>query len=160
MNRENHARARKLLHAARVEGISAVDRQWLDAHLADCTECSTEASRLSLAIDSLRAHSVSAPADVVRRASLAVHQRAEQRQSKRETAVPLWIAAATSSVWTLFTTPYAWAAFAWFGGLFHVPDTVWQLGFLIWWFMPASALAAVAGWRHVARRRAVLNWGA
>jgi hypothetical protein len=158
MNLESHARARKLLHAARVEGISSNDRQWLDAHLVDCTECSKEAAAVSMAIDSLRALSVSAPADLVRRTSLAVHRQAVERRSKRETAAPLWIAAAASSVWTLSTTPFVWAAFAWFGSLIHVPDTVWQLGFLMWWFMPASALAAVAGWRHVANRRAVSDW--
>jgi anti-sigma factor RsiW len=160
MNLENHARAKKLLHAARVEGISTGDRQWLDAHLADCAECSKEAASVSIAVDSLRALSVSAPAAVVRRTSLAVHQRAVERRSKQETAAPLWIAAATSSVWTLLTTPLVWAAFAWFGTLIHVPDTVWQIVFLMWWFMPASVVAAVAGWRHVTKRGAALNWGA
>jgi anti-sigma factor RsiW len=160
MNLENHARAKKLLHAARVEGISTGDRQWLDAHLAICAECSKEAAAVSTAIDSLRALSVSAPADMVRRTSLAVHHRTEQRKSKQETAAPLWIAAATSSVWTLLTTPLMWAAFAWFGTLIRVPTSVWQLVFLMWWFTPASVVAAVAGWQHVRKRGAVLNWGA
>ena len=159
MNLENHARAKKLLYAARVEGISTGDRQWLDAHLAECAECSKEAATVSMAIESLRAVSVIAPAGVVRRTSLAVQQRAELRRSKQDTATPLWIAAATSSVWTLLTIPYVWAAFAWFGSLIHVPKTVWLLcGFLLLWFMPASAIAALAAWRHVENRKAATDW--
>jgi hypothetical protein len=158
MSAESHERARKLLRAARVEGISAGERQWLDAHVAGCRECANEANAMAVAIESLRTLGVTAPADVVRRTSLAVHQRAEERRVEKEPAVFLGVAAVMSSVWAIFATPYIWAAFAWLGQLLHVSDAVWQLGFLLWWFLPATVLAAAAGWRHVATSDANSQW--
>jgi len=42
----DHQRARKLLAAAAVEGITSNERRWLDAHVAACGECSKEAAAL------------------------------------------------------------------------------------------------------------------
>jgi len=148
MNPEIHERARSLLRADCIEGISSGERQWLDAHLADCVECSTEAQSLTAAIDSLRFLSVTAPADVVRRTSLAVHRLSEKPAPKREPAAFLCIAAAMATVWAIVTTPYTWAAFAWLGNVFQVSNVIWLTGFLIWWFLPVTVLAAVAAWHH------------
>jgi hypothetical protein len=150
MKLEDHQRARKLLLASRVEGIASADRQWLDAHLSGCTDCATEASALAHAVDSLRLVPVTAPAEMVRRTSLAVRRQAEQRLSQREPAVMLWVAAAISSLSAILMTPYLWSAFGWLGRMLHVGNIVWQLAFLMWWFMPATVLAAAAAWRHAA----------
>ena len=158
MNPESHERARSLLRAACIEGISSGERQWLDAHLEDCVECSTEAQSLGAAINSLRFLSVSAPPDVVRRTSLAVHRLAEQPAPKREPAAFLCIAAAMATLWAIVTTPYTWAAFAWLGSVFRVSDVIWQTGFLIWWFLPVTVIAAVAAWHH-ARTNMDSVWG-
>ena len=157
MNQESHEHARELLQAARVEGISADGLRWLESHLASCNECSKEANALAAAIESLRVLSVSAPADVVRRTSLAVHRRIELRRVNREPRVLLGMAAAISSAWTLLTTPYTWAFFAWLGQAFRVHDMVWQLGFVVWWFLPGTVLSAIATWRHLATPKAVSN---
>jgi anti-sigma factor RsiW len=157
MSSESHDRARRLLRAAQVEGISAGDRQWLDAHLAGCSECSNEATAMVAAIDSLRALRVMAPEDMVRRTALAVHQRAQQRRPEREPTVFLWTAAGIASIFAIATIPYTLAAFAWIGRILDLPDTVWQLGFLMWWFFPATVLGAVAAWRHSLKPYAP-NW--
>jgi hypothetical protein len=158
MNLDNHERAKRLLVADQIENIQAEELQWLHVHLAGCSECSNEANALILSIASLRALRVSVPVDTVRRTSLAVQRRAEELREQREKAVPLWIAAVTSSSWAVLTTPYLWSAFAWLGRQFQVPDMMWRAGFLMWWFLPATVLGAVAGWHHVARRRDASNW--
>lgn len=155
MSLESHERARRLLAAIRVEDISGGDRQWLDAHLMSCSQCADEANALTAAIDFLCAHTISAPSQVVRATTLAVHQRAQQLRRQRERGAPLWISVAVSSVWAIVTTPYAWSAFAWLGRSLHLADTTWQLGFLMWWFLPATILSAVAGWQHVANNPAM-----
>lgn len=152
MNIENHEQARKLLAARRIEGISPIEESWLDDHLAQCDDCSKEADTLALAINSLRAFSVTARPEAVRRASSAVRMRAEQRQQEQQRAIPIWIAAAMSGALAIFTTPYTWALFAWLGRMLQVSDIAWQLGFLMWWFLPASVVAAV-----VARQKIVSN---
>ena len=152
MKLESHEGARQLLRAARVEGISDKERQWLDAHLAGCAECSGEAAVLAAAIDSLQALSRDTGPEVVRRTSAAVHRRAGEIRVKREHAVPLWTAVAASSVWAIITTPYVWSTFAWLGHELYLGDTVWQVGFLMWWFLPATAFGCIAAWRHQ------MNW--
>jgi anti-sigma factor RsiW len=154
MNPEIHERARQLLTAHRVEGIQAAERDWLEGHLASCAECSRAAEALDSAIRSLRALPVVAGPELVRQTRLAVHSRAEQLHGARSRSVPLWIATAVSSVLMVLTTPFVWQTFAWFGRLAHIPNDVWLVGFLMWWFLPATILAAAAAWRHK-----TVDWG-
>jgi len=158
MNPQSHERARALLRTARVEGLSSGDSQWLNGHLADCAECSAEASSLAVAIDSLRLLSVSAPVDIVCRTRLAVQQLADQRPPNRERTAFLCVAATMASMWAILTTPFTWSAFAWLGRMLRVSDVIWQMGFLIWWFFPVTVLAAVMAWHNTTRRNADSAW--
>ena len=63
MNLENHERAKKLLTMRRVEGIPAVEEQWLEDHLAHCNACSNAAQALTDAITAVRSFSVTARPD-------------------------------------------------------------------------------------------------
>ena len=162
MNAMDHERARKLLTADAVEGITSSERRWLEAHLAACHECSTEATALADSIQSLRAVPVVATAEIVRRTKLAVRTRSQELQAARAQTAPLWIAIAISTVLMIVTTPYVWRAFAWFGGLIQVPNAVWGIGFLMWWFLPATILAAAAAARYgnsEASKWVTENWG-
>lgn len=147
MSGENHERARMLLRAARVEGITEKDRTWLDEHLEACESCAYEASRLAASIASLKTLNVTAPSDLARRTALVIERRAEQRRLEQEPTIFLWLSAGVATVWAILTTPYVWAAFEWVGRLIHVGNVVWELGFFMWWFLPATVLAAAAGWR-------------
>jgi hypothetical protein len=42
--------------------------------------------------------------------------------------------------------------------LFQVSDVIWQMGFLIWWFLPVTVLAAVSAWQHNVRRDTDSAW--
>ena len=150
MNLQNHERAKKLLAMRRIEGIAPAEEKWLDDHLTHCDACSNAAQSLAVAIDAVRSFSVTARPEAVRRASAAVRLRAEQMRHERERTIPIWIAAAMSAALAILTTPYTWAAFAWVGRLLQVSDITWQVGFLMWWFLPATVAGAVA-----ARRRTV-----
>ena len=148
MKSELHARAKKLIVADRVEGISPDERDWLDRHLADCNECSTEAARLAAAIQAFRALPMTASPDLVRRTSSMVLQRARQKQTARRESVPVWIATAVSAASMASTAPFIWSGLAWMGRFSHTPEIVWQTGFFLWWFMPATILAAAVAWRR------------
>ena len=153
----NHERAKRLIVEATIEQIAARDREWLDRHLAACLECSSEAGALTSAVKSLRSQPVAASPEVVRRTRLAVRSRAEQLNAARARSVSLWISATMSIVWMILTAPYVWQTFAWLGDIAHMPAAVWQIGFLMWWFLPATVLAAAAAWRHTAKHD-VSNW--
>ena len=158
MKSENHERARTLLTTGHVEGISSAERQWLETHLAVCPECSDEAAALNATLRSLRAVSISARPDAVRKARLAVHHRAEELRVKRERSAPMWIAVAVSTMWAILTTPYIWSAFAWMGRWLRLSNVVWETGFLMWWFLPATFLSAIAAWHHLSKRKADASW--
>ena len=148
MNPENHERARQLLTACRVEGINSSERAWLESHLATCEECSNAGQALDAVIQSLRSIPVVADSELVRQTRLAVRSRAEEIQASRNRSVPLWIATAVSSVLMIFTSSYVWQIFSWFGMVAGAPGAVRLVGFLVWWFLPATILAAAAAWRH------------
>jgi anti-sigma factor RsiW len=164
MNGVIHDRARKLLAAAAVEEITANERDWLGRHLEDCPECSSEAAALAAAVQSLRSTPVSISPEIVQRTRLAVRSRAQELHAARARSLPLWIAAAMSSVWMIATTPLMWWTLAWLGRSVNVPDAVWQVAFLMWWFLPATVLAAAAAWRHTVKGEvsdwtAQIDWG-
>src|SRR5690349_7443615 len=120
--------------AERVESISDADRDWLEQHLTDCDECSTEASRLSAAIQAFRAVPMTASSDLVLLASSMVLQRARQKHTAHREFVPVWIATAVSAASMAYTSPYVWSALMWIGRLSHTPEIFWKTGFLMWWF--------------------------
>jgi hypothetical protein len=152
MNTDHHQRARRLNAAIRVEGISDVDRKWLEEHLQSCSRCADDAQVTEAAIATFRQAGSMISPDVVRRTTLAVRHRAQDLHTRRERAVPLAIATAVSALWVIATLPYTWAAFSWLGQSFALPNAVWQLAFVIWWFSPATVLAGVAAWQHKRRR--------
>jgi len=154
MNSIDHERARKLMAADAVEGITSAERDWLSRHLSGCSECSNEAGALSATIGAMRMSPIAATPELLRRTKLAVHTRAEELKAEREWSAPVWIATAISSVLLILTTPYVWRTLAWFGHTVHLPDAVWQVGFLIWWFLPGTVLAAAAASRVTAEA----NW--
>ncbi|MBI4471173.1 MAG: hypothetical protein HY646_00800 [Acidobacteria bacterium] len=148
MSQEIHDRARKLITVARVEGISARDREWLDGHLAACSQCAGEASAVAASIQLLRGVPVVASPETVRRTRAAVRERALEMQAQRASSVPLWIAVMVATISMIVTAPYVWWTFAWLGRVIRVPDPAWQVAFLMWWFLPASVLAAAAAFRR------------
>jgi anti-sigma factor RsiW len=150
MNNANHEHAGELLKAAMIEEISADERSWLDSHLSSCHECAQVASALTESIQSLRFLPSTAAPELARQTKLAVRNRAEQLQAERTRSTWLWIAAAMSMTWMVMTAPYVWGTFAWLGRMVQIPAAAWQVGFLIWWFLPATVSAAAAAWRHSA----------
>jgi anti-sigma factor RsiW len=160
-----HERSRQLLAAGHVEGLSAAEREWLDRHLEECSQCAEEAGALVAAVRVLRTSSPLASPELVQRTRLAVRRFAAQRANDRAHGVPLWIAVTLSGAWMLLTAPTAWWICGWLGRAARVPDAVWQVGFLVWWFLPATLLAAILAWRHAGRTpegtsgMAHVNWG-
>jgi hypothetical protein len=153
MNSIDHERARKLIAADAVEGITSAEHDWLSRHLSACSECSNETEALSAAISAVKAMPIAASPGLVRQTKLAVHARAEELKAERAQA-PIWMATAISSVLLIVTTPYVWRAFSWLGHTVHFPDAIWQIAFLMWWFLPGTILAGAVA----SRISAETNW--
>lgn len=148
MNESSHQRAARLIAAQCVEGIPPAERAWFDAHLESCEECAALAAATERAIGALRGSSPVLDPGVVRATQLRVRARALELQERQARLRPLWVACAISWLWVALTTPYLWRGFRWLGQAAGVSDPVWQTGFLLGWFLPATLVAAALLWRH------------
>jgi hypothetical protein len=159
MTQDMHERARELSLAGRIEEITGEDRQWLDSHLASCTECSCFAATLDEAIAAVRLPAVMADAVLVQSTQARVRGRALQIHSNRAAMRPLWIAAAMVCAWATLTTPLLWAAFAWLGAAFSLSNLEWRTGFLFAWIAPAltASLLLLGSGSHRAQWRVALG---
>jgi anti-sigma factor RsiW len=142
-----HAQAKLLLDTAAIEGIPATDRAWLDAHLEACPDCSAYSATIGATVSALRAIPVSIPPQLVevtrRRARTHAHELREQRA--RMSA--LWITCALSWVLGTVSAPVLWWGVEWIGQRFALPQPVWVLAFVFWWFAPATLMASVLTWQ-------------
>jgi hypothetical protein len=142
MTQETHARAEQLISQERIEGISAADQQWLRQHLADCAGCAARASATEQAIHSLRGLSIALPPSLASRTQFRVRIRAEQLRSEPRWRM-IWAACGVSWVFGAATAPYVWRVLEWAGHRLGLPNIVWELGFGLWWALPAAVVAVI-----------------
>jgi len=143
MNETLHQRAQRLLAESLVEGIAASDQSWLAQHLRECADCAREAAATQDALHALRSVPVSVPRDLVARTQMRVRLRAQENGESSRGSLLLWIITGASWLLGVFSAPLVWRGFAWFGGHFGVPRLALEMGFVLWWTVPAL-LAAVA----------------
>lgn len=142
-NANLHDRARQLLAQSLIEGLGKADDQWLREHLAECESCRAEAATTTNLLSALRAVPVAIPSDLAARTQMRVRLRAAEIPRTAESGALLWILAAMSWVLGVATAPYVWRAFAWLGGNFGLPKVAIQVGFVLWWTIPAFVAAAI-----------------
>ncbi|HYW65643.1 MAG TPA: hypothetical protein VFB10_02985 [Candidatus Dormibacteraeota bacterium] len=152
MNENLHQRAQRLLAESLVEGIAAPDQAWLGQHLRECPACAHEAGVTQEALRALRGVPVAVPRDLVARTQLRVRLRAQQAGESSRANLLLWVITAASWLLGVFSAPLVWRGFAWFGGEFGVPRLALEMGFVLWWTVPALlAVAAVLYQRAAAQ---------
>jgi anti-sigma factor RsiW len=137
MSDSNHARAKRLVAQDRVEGISQTERDWLGGHLQECPGCAARAQETDQALRSLRTTAIPLPAGLVSRTQFRVQLRLQEMREREPKRRALWAACAVSWVFGIASAPYVWRLFQWFGERTGVPRLVWELGFGLWWTIPA-----------------------
>ena len=142
MSGETHARAAQLIAQDRVEGVSVADSEWLWQHLAECAPCMARAKATEQAIRSLRNLSVQLPPALASRAQFRVRLRAAQLRGEPRWRM-VWAACGISWAFGAATAPYVWRGLAWAGHRLGVPNIVWELGFGLWWALPAALVAVI-----------------
>jgi len=147
-NEDLHEQARQLIDRERVEGLSAADRKWLEAHLAECEACARWASSTDAAVRAAVTVSVAVPAGLALAVKLRVRQQAAELNQRRVRNTGLVVGCALSWVVGVASAPLVWRICAWLGGEFHLPRVVWMLGFASWWLVPAAAAAALLLWHR------------
>jgi hypothetical protein len=143
MSKDVHQRAERLIVANGVEGLSASDQAWLDQHLESCARCAKRADSTEQALRSLRSVSVRVGPGLIRATRLRVHARALELHERRTQMTMLWVSCALSWILGALSAPSIWRAFAWLGERARIPAFAWQLGFALWWALPAAAVTVV-----------------
>ena len=138
-----HSRALQLISQERVEGLETSDREWLTAHLQDCAQCSNFAGQTENALRSLRTAAIPLPAGLASRTQFRVRLRAQELSEREPKRRAIWLACAISWIFGIASAPYVWRLFAWFGERTGVPKLVWELGFGLWWTIPAVFFVVV-----------------
>lgn len=146
MNETPHVRAQKLFAQSLVEGLPPAEQNWLDGHLRECIECARERASTRELLSALRQTPVTTPHDLAARTQLRVRLRAQQSASASSSSKLLWVITAASWLLGIFSAPLVWRGFAWFGERMNLPKPVLELGFVMWWAVPA--LVAVAAVLH------------
>ena len=153
MNETPHARAQKLFEQSLVEGLPPAEQKWLDAHLRECAECAAATATTRELLSALRSVPVTVPGDLAARTQLKVRLRSQQTAEASPSSTLLWIITAASWLLGIFSAPLVWRGFAWLGERTNLPKPVLELGFVLWWAVPALiALAVVLHQRAVGSR--------
>jgi hypothetical protein len=86
---------------------------------------------------------VAVPRDLVARTQMRVRLRAQEAGESSRSNLLLWIITAASWLLGVLSAPLVWRGFAWFGGQFGVPRLALEMGFVLWWTVPALVAVAV-----------------
>jgi hypothetical protein len=143
MNENLHQRAQQLFAQSLVEGISADDRAWLDAHLRECGDCAREIASTGQLLQALRTVPVTVPRDLAARTQLRLRLRVQEASQTASSGALLWIITAASWILGILSAPFVWRIFAWAGGRLNLPKPVLEFGFVLWWTIPALIAVGV-----------------
>ena len=143
MTKETHARAEMLIAKERVEGISASELEWLGQHLRECPRCEQAANATEQALRSLRTVHVPIPRELASRTQFRLRLRAQEMPAQQPRWRLVWMMCGASWVAGAATAPYVWRGLEWIGHRLGVPDLVWEMGFGVWWALPAIVAAAI-----------------
>ncbi len=143
MNENLHTRAERLIAQERIEGITQSERDWLSAHLRECAGCTQVAQQTRAALSALRGLPIALPRGLAARTQFRVQLRAQEMREREPKRRLLWIMCAMSWALGIATAPYVWRAFEWAGDRLGLPRLIWEMGFGLWWTVPALVAAAI-----------------
>lgn len=156
MKKISHERALQLAAMYMATDVSNDEQQWLAAHLADCTACSTRVQQRQAMLNEMRSVSIAATSALVRTTKVKVRARAiemNQRQSRR---MSVWVAMIVALLWYGLSTPFLYEAGTYLAHWTNLPDSLTQVTMFGFWVTPALVgLAVVFGMRQ--QRTQVLN---
>jgi hypothetical protein len=151
MSTDLHARAEKLIAQERVEGTSSAEREWLSAHLQECAHCAELARQTDQALRSMRTAAIPLPHGLASRTQFRVRLRAEELREHGLGRKLLWSIAGVSWALGIASAPWVWRAFEWVGHRTGAPRLIWEVGFVMWWAVPAllatGVVLAIWNWR-------------
>jgi len=140
MQNDPHARARILLDQA--QAISKEEERWLNAHTAECPECTRHAELSSRALQAMDSLAFELDPAAAMRVQNAIRNRADLLASAESDCRTFWGTAALALFLAVAGSLAMWHPAAWLAARWGVPGTVWHAAFTLCWLLP-SVLAAL-----------------
>lgn len=137
MKRDIHEQARKLLSDQ--QELGSAEQARLQEHLRTCAACREYGEGIQQLIRALRSVPLAARPALVRSTQATVRRRAAELRRKRERLGMVISSCVMVSLFALGSTAFLWHGFAWLGQWAQVSDTVWQVGFVVFWVAPTVA---------------------
>ena len=151
MREESHERALQLIDKIRVEGLTAAEREELEAHLESCAQCQKLEVRTELALRAFRAAAPRFDGSLLLRTQTQVRVRAQEIADNSARLRALWVSCTLSWVLGVVSAPLMWRGFEWVGHRLALSRVVWITGFGLAWVAPAVVAAAIIAWRQAER---------
>jgi anti-sigma factor RsiW len=148
MRDDIHERALELIDKRQVEGLTAEERNGLEAHLEGCAQCRKQALATERALRALRSAAPRFDVTLVLATQMRARIRARQLIENAARIRALWISCTFSWVLGVVSAPLLWRGFEWMGQRLAMPKAVWITGFALSWVAPAVLAAAVIAWRQ------------
>ena len=155
MSDDMHEQARSLIDKKQVEGLSAAEHDWLEAHLESCAHCRKQALETARVLRALRSAAPRFDVALALTTQMRARVRARELNENAARLRALWISCALSWVLGVVSAPLLWRACAWIGYRWAISRAVWIMGFALFWVEPAAVAGAVIAWRQA--RRAVTS---
>jgi hypothetical protein len=132
-----------LIAQERVEGISQAEREWLSTHVQDCARCARLARQTDQALRGFRTAAIPLPSGLASRTQFRVRLRAEELREHGLRRKLVWVIAGVSWALGIASAPWVWHAFEWVGHRTGAPKLIWEVGFVMWWAVPALLATGV-----------------
>ena len=141
MTQNAHEQARKMIVLA--EGLSDVERQFLQAHLADCADCRNYAEAAAQVVGALRSVPITADSRLVRATQMRVRFHASRLREIRQRTWLVGVTCLGVGLSATLTAPVLWRIFAWMGEWAGVSTIVWQMAFVSSLVVPALVVSVL-----------------
>jgi hypothetical protein len=143
MTNHDHERALELIMRRGTEDLALPDADWLNAHLAECSQCASYAGDFDRTGQLLRTFAVTATSALVTRTQERVHARAMYLQEQHSRTVLIAISFSLG-VLSSVTSGWLWWKFGgWVAGKFGLPSLIVEPGVLFFLVLPALVIAGL-----------------
>jgi hypothetical protein len=140
---EVHARARSLIDACFVTGISLDENHWLDAHIGECPECSDYLDLSKSAVRGLGEFSFEMIPGINSRIQFAITKRAAELEAERLLRLKSLMGFVTALLLTTLGSLAAWESTSWISAYMDVTQVSLQVGVVVFWLLPSLGASLI-----------------
>jgi hypothetical protein len=143
MTNHDHERALELIMRRGTEDLAARDADWLNEHLAACSECAAYEEDFDQTGHLLRSFAVTAGSSLVAATQARVHARAAELQEYRARTVLITVSFCIGALTSTMSAWLWWRFDGWLAQHLGLSRAVVEPGVFVAWMLPALVIAVL-----------------